>query len=316
MGSISRGFRLAKASWAVVRDDGELLVLPVVSFFCSLVVMAVFGLGMVGVGLPRRRRVGQAGDLRARVRDVRGAVVRHDLLQRRGDRDRDEAPQGRGGVDQGRARARAPAPGPDLRVGADHGHRRHDPARPPGARRPDRADPDRHHRDRVDRPHLLRGAGPAVRGGRGRRGHQAVGIDLPPAMGRAVHRQRDDRPGDLPGGDPRGPRGRPDRGRGAARGRPAAGARGGRPHGGGLGLHRRVQRGALPLRDDGRGLRRLQHRGHERLVPPSPGRARIHALHARRVQRRGLRRLRRDGVIGRRLPAPSASTAAPERPDA
>jgi hypothetical protein len=53
VGSIWRGFRLAKASWTVVRDDRELLLLPVVSFFCSLLVMAVFGLGMVGVGLPR-----------------------------------------------------------------------------------------------------------------------------------------------------------------------------------------------------------------------------------------------------------------------
>ncbi len=53
MGSISRGFRLAKASWTVVRGDGELLVLPIVSFVCSLVVMAVFGLGMVGIGLPQ-----------------------------------------------------------------------------------------------------------------------------------------------------------------------------------------------------------------------------------------------------------------------
>lgn len=54
MGSISRGFRLAKASWGVVRQDRELLVLPVISFFCSLVVMAVFGLGMLGIGLPQQ----------------------------------------------------------------------------------------------------------------------------------------------------------------------------------------------------------------------------------------------------------------------
>jgi hypothetical protein len=54
MGSISRGFRLAKASWAVVRQDRELLVLPVVSFLCSLVVMAVFGLGALGIGLPEQ----------------------------------------------------------------------------------------------------------------------------------------------------------------------------------------------------------------------------------------------------------------------
>ena len=52
MGSISRGFRLAKASWGVVKRDRELLWLPVISFFCSLVVMVVFGLGMWGIGLP------------------------------------------------------------------------------------------------------------------------------------------------------------------------------------------------------------------------------------------------------------------------
>ena len=52
MGSISRGFRLVKASWTVVRQDRELLVLPAISFLCSLVVMVVFGLGMVGIGLP------------------------------------------------------------------------------------------------------------------------------------------------------------------------------------------------------------------------------------------------------------------------
>jgi hypothetical protein len=54
MGSISRGFRLAKASWSVVRQDRELLILPVVSFLCSLVVLAVFGLGMLGIGLPEQ----------------------------------------------------------------------------------------------------------------------------------------------------------------------------------------------------------------------------------------------------------------------
>ncbi|HSH33152.1 MAG TPA: DUF6159 family protein [Actinomycetota bacterium] len=52
MGSISRGFRLAKASWGVVRQDHQLLVLPVVSFFCSLVVIAVFAAGAFGIGIP------------------------------------------------------------------------------------------------------------------------------------------------------------------------------------------------------------------------------------------------------------------------
>ncbi len=55
MNSISRGFRLAKASWQVVRDDRELLWLPVISFFCSLIVMAVFALGALGIGLPENQ---------------------------------------------------------------------------------------------------------------------------------------------------------------------------------------------------------------------------------------------------------------------
>ena len=52
MGSISRGFRLAKASWGVVRQDHQLLVLPVVSFLCSLIVIAVFAAGAFGIGIP------------------------------------------------------------------------------------------------------------------------------------------------------------------------------------------------------------------------------------------------------------------------
>ena len=52
MGSLSRGFRLAKASWDVVKGDPALLWLPVISFVCSLAVIAVFGLGLVGIGLP------------------------------------------------------------------------------------------------------------------------------------------------------------------------------------------------------------------------------------------------------------------------
>jgi len=54
MNSISRGFRLAKASWGVVRDDRELLILPIISFVCSLVVVAGFALGIVGVGIPKQ----------------------------------------------------------------------------------------------------------------------------------------------------------------------------------------------------------------------------------------------------------------------
>lgn len=52
MGSIGRGFRLARASWSVVMEERQLLILPVLSFLASLVVMAVFALGIVGIGLP------------------------------------------------------------------------------------------------------------------------------------------------------------------------------------------------------------------------------------------------------------------------
>ena len=52
MGSISRGFRLARASWSVVVQDRQLLWLPILSFLASLVVFAVFALGIYGIGLP------------------------------------------------------------------------------------------------------------------------------------------------------------------------------------------------------------------------------------------------------------------------
>jgi Family of unknown function (DUF6159) len=61
MNSISRGFRLAKASWGVVRADRELLILPIISFLCSLVVVGVFALGIVGVGLPKQGQSASPG---------------------------------------------------------------------------------------------------------------------------------------------------------------------------------------------------------------------------------------------------------------
>src|SRR5438093_3204395 len=54
MGSIGRGFRLARASWGVVKGDRELLLLPVLSFLCMLGASAVFVLGAFGIGLPHR----------------------------------------------------------------------------------------------------------------------------------------------------------------------------------------------------------------------------------------------------------------------
>jgi hypothetical protein len=52
MNSFSRGLRLARASWGVVRQDRALLVLPVISFVCSLVLTALFAAGIWGVGIP------------------------------------------------------------------------------------------------------------------------------------------------------------------------------------------------------------------------------------------------------------------------
>ena len=52
MDAIGRGFRLARASWSVVTEERQLLVLPILSFVASLVVMAVFALGIVGIGIP------------------------------------------------------------------------------------------------------------------------------------------------------------------------------------------------------------------------------------------------------------------------
>ena len=51
MGSISRGFPSRESQLGVVRQDHQLLVLPVVSFFCSLVVIAVFAAGALGIGI-------------------------------------------------------------------------------------------------------------------------------------------------------------------------------------------------------------------------------------------------------------------------
>jgi hypothetical protein len=57
MNAFSRGLRLAMASWSVVRQDRQLLVLPILSFLCSVVVTAVFAAGIWGVGLPEGDRL-------------------------------------------------------------------------------------------------------------------------------------------------------------------------------------------------------------------------------------------------------------------
>lgn len=52
MGAIGRGFRLARVSWSVVAQERQLLVLPMLSFVASLALIAVFALGIAGIGLP------------------------------------------------------------------------------------------------------------------------------------------------------------------------------------------------------------------------------------------------------------------------
>jgi hypothetical protein len=47
-----RAFRLLGQSWHIVMAEKSLLALPVVSMLVSLVVIAVFGLGAAGIGLP------------------------------------------------------------------------------------------------------------------------------------------------------------------------------------------------------------------------------------------------------------------------
>ena len=57
MNAFSRGLRLAMASWSVVRQDRQLLILPILSFLCSVVVIAFFAAGIWGVGLPEGDRL-------------------------------------------------------------------------------------------------------------------------------------------------------------------------------------------------------------------------------------------------------------------
>jgi hypothetical protein len=55
MDRIRRGFRLAGASWRVVRSDKQLLVLPVLSFLCTAIVGALLFAVAFADGLPRSR---------------------------------------------------------------------------------------------------------------------------------------------------------------------------------------------------------------------------------------------------------------------
>lgn len=58
MGAITRGLRLARASWSVVAEERQLLWLPILSMAASLVIIAVFAAGIFGIGLPDENEVG------------------------------------------------------------------------------------------------------------------------------------------------------------------------------------------------------------------------------------------------------------------
>src|SRR5262245_1372331 len=49
MGTFQRSLALAKAAWAVLRQDKELAILPVLSFAAFLVIAALFALPLVAI---------------------------------------------------------------------------------------------------------------------------------------------------------------------------------------------------------------------------------------------------------------------------
>lgn len=183
MGSISRGFRLARASWWVVKKDRELLWLPLISFLCSLVVVAVFGLGMLGIGLPEKGSSPSPGiyvlgfvmyvALSFVTIYFNAAVIGTATKRLRGEDAK---------ISDGLALARqhigkifvwaliTATVGMILSSAS-------------GARRPARSNRARPRRDRVERADVLRGAGPALRARRCRCVHQALRPDLQGALG-------------------------------------------------------------------------------------------------------------------------------------
>lgn len=54
MGRVGRGFRLAKASYQVLKADKQLMLLPMFAFLATLAVAGVLFAGAVGIGLPKQ----------------------------------------------------------------------------------------------------------------------------------------------------------------------------------------------------------------------------------------------------------------------
>ena len=139
MNAFSRGLRLAKVSWGVVKQDRSMLWLPVLSFGCSLVLTALFAAGIWGVGLPEGDSLEPVHYVLLflstwRSRSSRSSSTR-PVIGMAMKRLRGEDATIRDGLDLARP------PREDLPLGRPHRDRRHDPSRARRTvrdRRPDR----------------------------------------------------------------------------------------------------------------------------------------------------------------------------------
>jgi hypothetical protein len=183
MGAIGRGFRLARASWSVVTQERQLLLLPVLSFAASVAVIAVFALGIFRIGVPESEDdIGTGLYVLAFVFYVVMSFVTIFF----------------NAAVIGAATERLEGRQASLAIGLALARRHIGQifvwavitatvgmifARRPGARRDLRPRAGRSPRHRLERDHVLRGAGAAVRARHGARGDHAVGVDLQGSLG-------------------------------------------------------------------------------------------------------------------------------------
>ena len=185
MSRIRRGWALTKKSWGLLSAHPELIRFPLYGAVATVLLAIVTigpGLYLFEQDVLAGRDPG-AGDRRLR------AQRRRLLLQRRPRRRRRHDLPRPGQRHRRRRPRRRPQPlQPDLRLGgAEHRDQPGDgPAREPGRdRRPDRRPRGRHG---LGAGHLPRRAGDRARGHRRDRHPEALGLDLPRALGTADHR--------------------------------------------------------------------------------------------------------------------------------
>ncbi|MHB8512457.1 MAG: DUF6159 family protein [Actinomycetota bacterium] len=63
MGRMGRGFRLAKASYQVLKADKQLMLLPLFAFLATIAVAAVLFAGAAGIGIPKDSQSLKAGHI-------------------------------------------------------------------------------------------------------------------------------------------------------------------------------------------------------------------------------------------------------------